>query len=350
MSDAAHLKAVGDIHPCRFMKITDDFIVSQASSTGDTLFGIAHDSVNQPTAVITTNLTHASTGETVSYYKNGDVCLLEIGGTVNAGDVLTTDTTGRGVSSDGNSGAIAIDSGVEGDRIFVQIVVGANTVSSAKSGYEFTGGFEDRTTGLAGQSDVGSNVLYTTAMATNERWLRFGFSSAQQITNDVAYWTDPTPAPTAGVGLFGGSYMPPGVTSLYDFTFNSASYSDAVESGSLQYTQADGSLDFTQCQPGDLAIVRFDFNVLPQVANSTLEVGLIWQTRDANDNPTFTFALAGQPVFFGTGTVGQTFLNRPLLTAYFASEEDVNARALPAIRCDNQIQIQPLTILTTVVR
>lgn len=221
---------------------------------------------------------------------------------------------------------------------------------TSDGGYEFTGGFADRTTGTAGASDVGSNVLYTQEMVNASRWLRFGFDSAQQVTNDSAYWSNPTPAPTSGVGLFGGSYMPSGVTSMFDFGFNASGYSDAVETGDLQYTAADGSFDFSQCVAGDLALVRFDFNVLPQIANTTLEVGLIWQTRDANDDPTFTFALTGDPIFFGTGTVGRTFLSRPLLSAYFASQEDVNARALLAIRADNPIQIQPLTTLTTIQR
>lgn len=249
----------------------------------------------------------------------------------------------------GGRGAITASSGT------------TNTISARSSGlpfvdknsdggYEFTGGFTDRTTGLAGSSDVGSNVQYTTDMRDNNRWLRFGFDAVQQRANDSAYWSDPTPSATNGIGLFGGDYMPAGVTSMFDFTFDEATYSDAVEVGTTQYTAATGSYDFTQCLPGDLAVIRFDFNVLPQVANTTIEIGLIWQTRDADDNATFTFALTGDPMFFGTGTVGQTYLARPIITAYFASNEDVNARALPAIKSDNLIQIQPLTTLAAIVR
>jgi hypothetical protein len=217
-------------------------------------------------------------------------------------------------------------------------------------GYEFTGGFADRTTGQAGASVSGSNVFYTQEMVNDQTWRRLGFDSAQQVANDAAYWTEPAPAPTAGVGLFGGSYMPSGVTSMFDFDFNVSSYSDAVTTGDLQYTAAEGTFDFSECLAGDLALVRFDFNVLPQIANTTLEVALIWQTRLADGTPTFTFALTGDPQFYGTGTVGRTFLARPLLSAYFASQEDVNARALLAIRADNPIQIQPLTTLTTIQR
>ena len=229
-----------------------------------------------------------------------------------------------------------------------------STVDSAslrsEGGYEFTGGFTDRTTGQSGASDIGSNVQYTQAMVDDERWLRFGFDASSQATNDFAYWSDPTPAPTAGVGLFGGSYMPAGVTSLFDYSFDDTPGYSAASDGGTKYTAATGSYDFSQCRAGDLALVRFDFNCLPQVANTTVEVGLIWATRDSSDNITFTFALAGEPIFFGTGTVGRTFLNRPIMSAYFASNEDVNARALPAIRADNVVQIQPLTTLCTIVR
>lgn len=228
--------------------------------------------------------------------------------------------------------------------------VSANSVVLATAGYEFTGGFTDRTTGTAGASDVGSNVFYTQTEVDNKRWMRFGIDSTQQLANDDPYWTDPTPADADGIGLFGGSYMPGNVTSLFDFNFNASTYSDAVETGDLQYTAANGSLDFTECVVGDLALVRFDFNIVPQIANTTVEVALIWQTRSAADVPTFTFALAGQPIFFGTGSVGETFLNRPTISAYFASNEDVNARALPAIRADNPVQIQPLTMLSTIQR
>lgn len=217
-------------------------------------------------------------------------------------------------------------------------------------GYEFTAGFVDRTTGSGGVSDAGSNVLYTQDMVNDQIWRRMGFDSTQQQTNDVAYWTEPTPAPTAGVGLFGGSYMPSGVTSMFDFDFNDSSYSDEVSTGDLRYTAAEGSFDFTECRAGDLALIRFDFNVLPQIANTTLEVGLIWQTRLTDGTPTFTFALTGDPVFYGTGSVGRTFLSRPIISAYFASQEDVNARALLAIKADNPIQIQPLTTLCSIIR
>ena len=221
------------------------------------------------------------------------------------------------------------------------------------SGLSFTGGFTDRTTGTAGSSDVGSNRSYTTDDATNRRWMLFGLDATQQAANDNIYWGSPDTAAMpnydATKGLFGGTQLPYGVDKLFDF--NSTEFSaDGTLSGGDPYLGASGTLDFSTCVVGDKLECRFDFNAVPQIANSTLEVALIWATRDANDAVTFSFSLAGQPVFYGTGTVGETFLNRPVITAYFASDEDVNAIALPAIRCDNAIQIQPLTLLAAIQR
>ena len=227
--------------------------------------------------------------------------------------------------------------------------------SGYDTGYEFTGGFTDRTTGQSGANDLGSNTQYTAAMAAAGSWYRFGFDRARQVANDVAYF------PVGGFknfdqtkGLFGGVHMPEGISDLVDYDFDdsgeSGSYSDAATSGNLQYTSATGSYDLTQCSVGDLVKVRFSFNAVPQVANSTLEVGLIFMTRDANDDPTFTFALTTQPVFYGTGSQGVAYLNRVEMSAYIASDEDRNARLLPAIRCNNEILIQPLTTLISIIR
>lgn len=239
--------------------------------------------------------------------------------------------------------------------------VGATTpqLIRANGGYEFTGGFSDRITSGQAVTDIANNVQYTSTMVDNQTWYRMGFDSTKQIANDAPYWgdgADPDEAPHSGttayqgVGLFSGAYMPEGVTNLFNFTENSVAYNQATTIGGLSTTAATGSFDFTQCKVGDFANVRFDFNLLPQFANTTIEIAMIWSTRDANDNITFTFPLVGNPIFYGTGTVGKVFLNRPILTAYFASGEDVNARALLAVRADNPVAIQPLTTLCTILR
>lgn len=221
------------------------------------------------------------------------------------------------------------------------------TIVEADGGYEFTGGFVDRTTGSSGNL-IATNVQYTSEQASSGTWRRFGFSAAQQAINDVEYWGETDPDFNQGKGLFGGLHMPAGVSHLFDF--DDTSLEAAVTTGDLQYTQAQGSYNFKQCLVGDLAKIRFSFNITPQQANTTLEVGLIWATRNAGDVVTFTFPLLTQPIFYGTGTVGKSFLNRVEMSAYFASTEDTNARALPAIRADNEVLIQPLTTLCTIIR
>jgi hypothetical protein len=229
------------------------------------------------------------------------------------------------------------------------------TLDGASSGYEFTGGFTDRTSGQSGANDLGTNTQYTSQMASDKSWYRFGFDRTRQVANDIAYF----PITDSNVfdqtkGLFGGQHMPTDITDLIDYEFDdggdTGSYSDAVTSGSLKYNAATGSYDLSQCDVGDLVKIRFSFNAVPQVANSTLEVGLIFMTRDASDQPTFTFALTTQPVFYGTGSQGVAYLNRVEMSAYIASDEDRNARLLPAVRCNNEILIQPLSTLISIIR
>ena len=211
---------------------------------------------------------------------------------------------------------------------------------NSNTGYEFTGGFTDRASGAS----------YTAEMAASGVWMRFGFDTTSQTTYDVPYWTTPAPLPTADVGIFGGAYLPPGVHNVFDFDFYASSYSDAGTVEGSPYSAASGSFVFTDLEPGSLVEIRFDYNVLVQIGNTTVETALIWQTRDANGTPTQTFPLTTQPVFFGSDTVGSTYLNRQVISAYIASDEDVNARALLAVRANNLIQITPLTTLCIVTK
>lgn len=272
------------------------------------------------------------------------------------------------------------------DKVVDSLNLTQNITQASEGGYEFTGGFTDRTSGQSGANDVGTDVEFTSAMVSSGQWLRFGFDATQQLTNDKPYWSrsaDPDEAPGAiysadsenlpsgytmdgsnaypdayqGTGLFSGAYMPADVTSMFNFTDNvitqpngGTGYNAASVSGDLQYNAATGSYNMSECKVGDFCQFRFDFNLTPQFANTTVEIGLIWQNRDASLNSTFTFTLTGEPLFYGSGTTGQTFLNRPIITAYLASDEDVKARALPAIRADQPVFIQPLTTLFTIGR
>ena len=71
---------------------------------------------------------------------------------------------------------------------------------------------------------------------------------------------------------------------------------------------------------------------------------------DDDDNITFTFPLTTSPIFYGTGSVGNTYLNRPEISAWIISNEDVNALTLPAIKADNPVIIQPLGLKVTIIR
>lgn len=231
----------------------------------------------------------------------------------------------------------------------------AGTASQETGGYEFTGGFLNRS----------NEVTYTQAQADAGTWMRFGFSSAKQLTTDLPYWGDSSDQDEAphsgttdyqGVGFFSGAYMPSGVTEMIDFdddtAYNQALTMAVTTAGvteNLPVTAAIGSYNFKQYKVGDFANIRVDFNVTPHVSNTTLEAALIWSTRDANGNITQTFPLTITPFFFGTNTAGKKFLTRPMFTAYFASQEDINARALFAIKADNRITVEPFTTLTTVV-
>ena len=199
-------------------------------------------------------------------------------------------------------------------------------LETTDTGYEFTGGFEDRTTGQSGANDIGSNVQYTSTMAQDGTWYRFGFDAARQAANDVAYFPVDDPTFDQTKGLFGGIRMPEGVSKLIDYS--NADLEAAVTTGSLQYTEAAGSYWLEDCNVGDLVKIRFSFNAVPQVANSTLEVGLIFATRDDDGNGR-SHSLPTQPIYYGTGTQGQAYLNRVEMSAYIASD-DRNARLLPA--------------------
>ena len=207
---------------------------------------------------------------------------------------------------------------------------------SGESGYSRTTAFAD------------SSVNYTVDDVNNELYKVFSFNEANHLTNDNPYWSIPTPSGVTGVGLFQGANLPDGVTSLmdYNYVFNENYPSD----GSTGFEGSTGRLKLNELVYGDQIRVRFDFNAIPQIANTTVEPALWYSNRNDNDDITFTFPLTAQPIFYGGGTVGNSYLNRVEISAWITSNEDVNALALPAIKSDNPIIIEPIGILITVIR
>lgn len=116
------------------------------------------------------------------------------------------------------------------------------------------------------------------------------------------------------------------------------------------YEGSTGRIRLDGLQYGDQIRVRFEFNIIPQHSNTTIVPALWYSNRNNNDEITFAFALTTQPVFFGSGTVGKQFDNRIEISAWITSNEDVNALALPAIKSDQEVIIQPLGMLVTVIR
>jgi hypothetical protein len=221
-----------------------------------------------------------------------------------------------------------------------------------ESGYSHTGAFADKPVSNNFVWEAGGGVNYTAEdVAIGRATGKYKVLSLSKLVHksvDNPYWSDPKPSGRENVGLFQGDYLPKGVDSLVDYDYV---YNDNYDpSGSTGYEGTTGRIKLSDLRPGDQLRVRFDFNVIPQIANTTVEPALWYSNRDEDDNITFTFPLTTSPVFYGNGTVAETYLNRVEISAWIASEEDINALVLPAIKSDNPVIIQPLGLLITIIR
>ena len=219
----------------------------------------------------------------------------------------------------------------------------------SQGGYDRTSAFVDYQTGTEASQDPADYIEYTQELADSDTWYRFGMTTAGNQARDGQWWGETNPQYDQSKGLFGGLTAPAGVDHFFDFSENTA-FNNAQTSGDLKYTQALGSFSLKECQVGDLVLARFDFNVMPMVTNTTVQVALIYANRDENDAITFTFPLTITPFFYGSGTVGKGFLLRPTITAYMANQQDVNSRSLVAIKADNPILVNPIGVLFTIQR
>ena len=219
----------------------------------------------------------------------------------------------------------------------------------SQGGYDRTSAFVDYQTGTEASQDPADYIEYTQELADSDTWYRFGMSTAGNQARDGQWWGETNPQYDQSKGLFGGLTAPAGVDHFFDFSENTA-FNNAQTSGDLKYTQALGSFSLKECQVGDLVLARFDFNVMPMVTNTTVQVALIYANRDENDAITFTFPLTITPFFYGSGSVGKGFLLRPTITAYMANQQDVNSRSLVAIKADNPILVNPIGVLFTIQR
>jgi hypothetical protein len=235
-----------------------------------------------------------------------------------------------------------------GDATSEDVTEALNTGLAGQAGYEHTGAFADKPLSNSYVWEAGGGIAISQADVDSGVYKVFSLSSTVHAAVDNPYWTDPTPTGNTGIGLFQGANLPDGVDGLFDFDYD---YDTAYPSSSgTGYEGSTGRIDLSDLRPGDQLRVRFDFNAIPQIANTTIEPALWYSNRNPQNDITFTFPLTSQPVFYGTGTVGNTYLNRVELSAWIASEEDVNSLSLPAIKSDNPITIQPLGMLVTIIR
>lgn len=242
----------------------------------------------------------------------------------------------------------------ENDRILLNDNGVTKTISAlemssrAGTGYSHTGAFAGKPLSNSYVWEAGVGISYTQDDVDNELFKVFSLDRDVHLAVDQPYWTDPTPGDPTDKGLFAGANLGLGIDSMFDFSYDfDANYPAGT---SNEFTGSIGRIKLNDCLPGDQLRCRFDFNVIPQIANTTIEPALWYSNRDANDDITFSFPLTSAPVFYGTGTVGSTFLNRIEISAWITSTEDVNALTLPAIKADNPVIIQPLGLLTTILR
>ena len=226
---------------------------------------------------------------------------------------------------------------------------GASSIArQGESGYSHTGAFADKPISNNYVWQAGAGINYSQADSDADLYKVLSLSRSVHDAVDNPYWSIPAPSGKTGVGLFQGANLPDGVESLFDYDFDfDVAYPSSTGTG---FEGSTGRIDLSDCVYGDQLRVRFEFNIIPQIANTTVEPALWYSNRDNNDNITFTFPLTTQPIFYGGGTVGNTYLNRVEISAWITSNEDVNALTLPAIKSDNPVIIQPLGLLTTIIR
>lgn len=128
------LVAGGTIRPSRFVKLSAaaDHQGLEADAN-ERVIGISGEGGKFPPLddLVTTNV-HAAAGDPIRLYGDGDICLLELGsGGATRGGRLISDNDGKGVAmaTSGTTiqhfGATALESGSNGDKIRVQVLIGS---------------------------------------------------------------------------------------------------------------------------------------------------------------------------------------------------------------------------------
>lgn len=229
-------------------------------------------------------------------------------------------------------------------------------------GYGHTGGFEGKPSSNSYVWEAGEGIRFTQANVNSGNYIVLSLDETVHNAVDGAYWSVPDVSGLPNTDLFNGYANPIGVDTLFDYTssfdatyptlgdFTAQTPSSNAQTSYDTFSGSTGRIKLNGLKFGDQLRVRFDFNIIPQIANTTIEPALWYSNRNTSDKETFSFALTTSPVFYGLGTPGNTYLNRVEISAWIISEEDVNAYTLPAIKGDNPFIIQPLGMLVTILR
>ncbi len=121
-------KASANISPSRFVTISGTKTVAQAGDNQEIL-GVAQEGSNKaPLQDMVSTVYAAETGQSLMVYGPGELCLVEAGGTITAGNLLKADSQGRAVAiattgtTIQNYGAVALEGGASGDKILCLVL------------------------------------------------------------------------------------------------------------------------------------------------------------------------------------------------------------------------------------
>lgn len=116
-------RASANISPSRFVTLSGAKTVAQAGANQE-IIGVSQEGSNKaPLQDYVSTVYAAETGQSLEVYSEGEVCLVEAGGTIAAGNLLEADANGKAVAMTTtgtvvrNYGAIALEGGAAGDKI-----------------------------------------------------------------------------------------------------------------------------------------------------------------------------------------------------------------------------------------
>lgn len=96
----ATVRAGGTIHTSRFVKISGNDQVTEASANSDKLFGISQEFSNTAPIPGADTTVAAASGDPVQVYQTGDICYLLAGsGGLSKGDLVTAKSDGSGIAA-----------------------------------------------------------------------------------------------------------------------------------------------------------------------------------------------------------------------------------------------------------